>query len=84
MPVISANGIDIAYDDRGNRNDPAKLELANLSMAWQLVPDAHSKTISVLNDNIVRLEFLLHRLATGVQPSCSRPDGSAKIMRSYR
>lgn len=35
-------------------------------LSRQLVPDAHSKAISVLNHDIALLEFLLHRLTTGV------------------
>jgi hypothetical protein len=37
MPVISANGIEIAYDDRGCRDDPAILLIMGLAtqmIAW--------------------------------------------------
>ena len=40
MPVISANGIDIAYDDRGIRDDPAILLIMGLATQMIAWPEA--------------------------------------------
>ena len=44
MPVISANGIDIAYDDRGNRDDPAILLIMGSRHANDCVAGSCSAT----------------------------------------
>ena len=56
MPVTSANGIEIAYDDRGNRSDPAVvlvMGLATQMIAW---PEAFCDGLAARGFRVVRFD----------------------------
>ena len=56
MPVTSTNGIEIAYDDRGNRSDPAVvlvMGLATQMIAW---PEAFCDDLAARGFRVVRFD----------------------------
>ena len=56
MSVTSANGIEIAYDDRGNRSDPAVvlvMGLATQMIAW---PEAFCDDLAALGFRVIRFD----------------------------
>ncbi|MBR1232824.1 alpha/beta fold hydrolase [Bradyrhizobium sp. AUGA SZCCT0182] len=56
MPVTSANGIEIAYDDRGNRSDPAVvlvMGLATQMIAW---PEAFCDDLAARGFRVIRFD----------------------------
>src|ERR1700752_1354121 len=56
MPVISANGIKIAYDDRGNRDDPAILLIMGLATQMIAWPEAFCDRLAAQGFRVVRFD----------------------------
>ena len=56
MPVISVNGIEIAYDDRGNRNDPAILLVMGLGTQMIAWPEAFCDSLAARGFRVVRFD----------------------------
>jgi pimeloyl-ACP methyl ester carboxylesterase len=56
MPVISANGIDIAYDDRGNRGDPAILLIMGLATQMIAWPEPFCDGLAARGFRVVRFD----------------------------
>jgi pimeloyl-ACP methyl ester carboxylesterase len=56
MPVISANGIDIVYDDRGNRNDPAILLIMGLATQMIAWPELFCDGLAARGFRVVRFD----------------------------
>ena len=56
MPVISANGIDIAYDDRGNRDDPAILLIMGLATQMIAWPELLCDGLAARGFRVVRFD----------------------------
>ena len=56
MPVISANGIDIAYDDRGIRDDPAILLIMGLATQMIAWPEAFCDGLAARGFRVVRFD----------------------------
>jgi pimeloyl-ACP methyl ester carboxylesterase len=56
MPVISANGIDIAYDDRGNRDDPAILLIMGLATQMIAWPEPFCDGLAARGFRVVRFD----------------------------
>jgi pimeloyl-ACP methyl ester carboxylesterase len=56
MPVISANGIDIVYDDRGNRDDPAILLIMGLATQMIAWPELFCDGLAARGFRVVRFD----------------------------
>jgi pimeloyl-ACP methyl ester carboxylesterase len=56
MPVISANGIEIAYDDRGNRDDPAILLIMGLATQMIAWPEAFCDRLAARGFRVIRFD----------------------------
>ncbi len=56
MPVTSANGIEIAYDDRGNPADPAILLIMGLGTQMTAWPEAFCDALAARGFRVVRLD----------------------------
>jgi pimeloyl-ACP methyl ester carboxylesterase len=56
MPVISVNGIEIAYDDRGNRDDPAILLIMGLATQMIAWPEAFCDSLAADGFRVVRFD----------------------------
>ena len=56
MPVISANGIEIAYDDRGNRDDPAILLIMGLATQMIAWPEPFCDGLAARGFRVVRFD----------------------------
>ena len=56
MPVASANGIEIAYDDRGSRRDPAILLIMGLGTQMTAWPDAFCDGLAARGFRVVRFD----------------------------
>jgi pimeloyl-ACP methyl ester carboxylesterase len=56
MPVISANGIDIAYDNRGNRDDPAILLIMGLATQMIAWPEEFCDSLAARGFRVVRFD----------------------------
>jgi pimeloyl-ACP methyl ester carboxylesterase len=56
MPVISVNGIEIAYDDRGNRDDPAILLIMGLATQMIAWPEAFCDSLAAYGFRVVRFD----------------------------
>src|SRR6476619_6542923 len=56
MPVIPANGIEIAYDDRGSQTDPAILLIMGLGTQMTAWPEAFCDDLAVRGFRVVRLD----------------------------
>jgi pimeloyl-ACP methyl ester carboxylesterase len=56
MPVISANGIEIAYDDRGNRDDPAILLIMGLATQMIAWPEALCDSLAAHGFRVLRFD----------------------------
>jgi pimeloyl-ACP methyl ester carboxylesterase len=56
MPVISANGIQIAYDDRGSRTDPAILLIMGLGTQMTAWPEAFCDDLAAHGFRVVRFD----------------------------
>src|SRR6476659_4266761 len=56
MPVTSANGIEIAYDDRGNRHDPVILLIMGLATQMIAWPDALCDGLAAHGFRVVRFD----------------------------
>jgi len=56
MPVISANGVGIAYDDRGNRDDPAILLIMGLATQMIAWPEPFCDGLAARGFRVVRFD----------------------------
>ena len=56
MPVISANGIDIAYDDRGSQADPAILLIMGLGTQMTAWPEAFCDNLAAHGFRVIRFD----------------------------
>jgi pimeloyl-ACP methyl ester carboxylesterase len=56
MPIISANGIEIAYDERGSRDDPAILLIMGLATQMIAWPDALCDGLAAHGFRVVRFD----------------------------
>jgi pimeloyl-ACP methyl ester carboxylesterase len=56
MPVISANGIEIAYDNRGNRDDPAILLIMGLATQMIAWPEEFCDSLAARGFRVVRFD----------------------------
>jgi pimeloyl-ACP methyl ester carboxylesterase len=56
MPVISANGIEIAYDDRGSRTDPAILLIMGLGTPMIAWPEAFCDNLAAHGFRVIRFD----------------------------
>ncbi|MET0724173.1 MAG: alpha/beta hydrolase, partial [Tardiphaga sp.] len=56
MPVISANGIEIAYDDRGCRDDPAILLIMGLATQMIAWPEPFCDGLAARGFRVVRFD----------------------------
>jgi len=56
MPIISANGIEIAYDERGSRDDPVILLIMGLATQMIAWPDAFCDGLAVHGFRVVRFD----------------------------
>jgi pimeloyl-ACP methyl ester carboxylesterase len=56
MPVTSANGIEIAYDDRGNRHDPVILLIMGLATQMIAWPEAFCDSLAAHGFRVVRYD----------------------------
>ncbi|MEH2567906.1 alpha/beta fold hydrolase [Bradyrhizobium sp. AZCC 2289] len=56
MPVISVNGIEIAYDDRGNRDNPAILLIMGLATQMIAWPEAFCDSLAAHGLRVVRFD----------------------------
>jgi pimeloyl-ACP methyl ester carboxylesterase len=56
MPVISANGIEIAYDDRGCRVDPAVLLIMGLATQMIAWPEPFCDGLAARGFRVVRFD----------------------------
>jgi pimeloyl-ACP methyl ester carboxylesterase len=56
MPVTSANGIEIAYDDRGKRDDPAILLIMGLATQMIAWPEAFCDSLAAHGFRVVRFD----------------------------
>ena len=56
MPVASSNGIEIAYDDRGSRRDPAILLIMGLGTQMTAWPDAFCDGLAARGFRVVRFD----------------------------
>jgi pimeloyl-ACP methyl ester carboxylesterase len=56
MPVTSANGIEIAYDDRGNRHDPVILLIMGLATQMIAWPEAFCDSLAAHGFRVVRFD----------------------------
>jgi pimeloyl-ACP methyl ester carboxylesterase len=56
MPVISANGIEIAYDERGSQADPAILLIMGLATQMIAWPEAFCDDLAVRGFRVVRFD----------------------------
>src|SRR6476620_7428962 len=56
MPVIPANGIEIAYDDRGSQTDPAILLIMGLGTQMTAWPEAFCDDLAVRGFRVVRFD----------------------------
>jgi pimeloyl-ACP methyl ester carboxylesterase len=56
MPVTSANGIEIAYDDRGSRADPVILLIMGLGTQMTAWPEAFCDNLAAHGFRVVRLD----------------------------
>src|SRR6266513_3014018 len=56
MPVILANGIEIAYDDRGSQTDPAILLIMGLGTQMIAWPEAFCDDLAVRGFRVVRFD----------------------------
>jgi pimeloyl-ACP methyl ester carboxylesterase len=56
MPIISANGIEIAYDDRGNLDDPAILLIMGLATQMIAWPEAFCDRLATRGFRVVRFD----------------------------
>jgi pimeloyl-ACP methyl ester carboxylesterase len=56
MPVISVNGIEIAYDDRGNRDNPAILLIMGLATQMIAWPVAFCDSLAAHGFRVVRFD----------------------------
>jgi pimeloyl-ACP methyl ester carboxylesterase len=56
MPVISVNGIEIAHDDRGNRDDPAILLIMGLATQMIAWPEAFCDSLAAHGFRVVRFD----------------------------
>src|SRR5258706_1256104 len=56
MPAVSANGIEIAYDDRGSQTDPAILLIMGLGTQMIAWPEAFCDDLAVRGFRVVRFD----------------------------
>ena len=56
MPVILANGIEIAYDDRGSQTDPAILLIMGLGTQMIAWPEAFCDDLTIRGFRVVRFD----------------------------
>ena len=56
MPVTSANGIEIAYDDRGNRHHPVILLIMGLATQMIAWPEAFCDSLAAHGFRVVRFD----------------------------
>src|SRR5437762_4289356 len=56
MPVILANGIEIAYDDRGSQTDPAILLIMGLGTQMIAWPEAFCDDLTLRGFRVVRFD----------------------------
>ena len=56
MPVLSVNGIEIAYDDRGNRDDPAILLIMGLGTQMIAWPERFCDGLAARGFRVVRFD----------------------------
>jgi len=56
MPVTSANGIELAYDDRGRRTDPAILLIMGLGTQMIAWPEAFCDELSLRGFRVIRFD----------------------------
>jgi len=56
MPVASTNGIDVTYDDRGNRNDPAILLIMGLATQMIAWPEAFCDSLAACGFRVIRFD----------------------------
>ena len=56
MPVILANGMEIAYDDRGSQSDPAILLIMGLGTQMIAWPEAFCDDLAVRGFRVVRFD----------------------------
>ena len=56
MPVVSANGIEIAYDDRGGPNDPVILLIMGLATQMIAWPEAFCDGLAARGFRVIRFD----------------------------
>jgi pimeloyl-ACP methyl ester carboxylesterase len=56
MPVVSANGIEIAYDDRGGANDPVILLIMGLAIQMIAWPEAFCDGLAARGFRVIRFD----------------------------
>lgn len=56
MPVLSANGIEIAYDDRGDRRDPAILLIMGLGTQMIAWPESFCDRLAAQRYRVIRFD----------------------------
>ncbi len=56
MPVVLANGIEIAYDDRGSRTDPAILLIMGLGTQMIAWPEAFCDDLAIRGFRVIRFD----------------------------
>src|SRR5712672_120929 len=56
MPAVSANGIEIAYDDRGSRTDPAILLIMGLGTQMIAWPEAFCDDLAIRGFRVIRFD----------------------------
>ncbi len=56
MPVVLANGIEIAYDDRGSRTDPAILLIMDLGTQMIAWPEAFCDDLAIRGFRVIRFD----------------------------
>ena len=56
MPVVSANGIEIAYDDRGGANDPVILLIMGLATQMIAWPEAFCDGLAARGFRVIRFD----------------------------
>jgi len=83
MPVTSANGIEIAYDDRGNRHDPVILLIMGLATQMIAWPEAFCDSLAAHGFRVVRFDNRDVGLSTKFEaaPPIERMDPALPIER---
>jgi len=56
MPIVSANGIEVAYDDRGNKNDPVILLIMGLATQMIAWPEAFCDGLVASGFRVIRFD----------------------------